>query len=337
MKLSLKPLIILFLFVVSCGTNNQLSTTKGKKNKSEEITIYNKENSGLKSERLAKITIDNQGNIWLGTMDNGLIKFDGEKFYNYNKSNSKVLGDYISDLKSDNNGNIWISYSQPQSGTIKFDGKNWTEFPNKNIPNLDFGAYPIGIDKKGNIYFCQLESNEITKYDGEKTTKIEIPKQKGQNVLAIDFDIKGNIAIGLTGSFIVRKNGKWKILTTENSELRLSTVRGVKFMKNGELFIGYGGGFGDGGFSILKDEKWKHFNKGNSIIPDHMVRDFEVDSFGNIWMATNNGVFEIEKGMIFKPILFREGFGMNTIMDIEIDKNNNVWLATTFGLIKLKQ
>jgi len=328
-------IIIISLLLVSCGTKKPTHSTE---KKSEKIIIYKKSNSNLISERIAKITIDNNGNIWLGTMDSGLVKFDGNNFTNFNKENSKIKGDFISDLYTDKNNNVWVSYSQPENGTIKHNNGKWTEFPNENIPNLDFDGYPIVGDKEGNVYFGGIGSNKIIKYNGIKTTEINVPNHKGQNILAIDFDENGNVVLGLTGSLMLRKDGKWKTLTEENSELKLGTVRGVKFMKNGDLFIGYGGGFGDGGFSILNDNKWKHFNKNNSVIPDHMVRDFEVDDYGNIWMATNNGLFEIKKGGLFKPFLFdKRGLGYNTIMDISIDKNNTVWLATTFGLVKIVQ
>lgn len=332
-----KASIIIFGLLLICfGPSNTLSTEK--KNNTKKIQIYNKTNSGLISNRIAKITIDSLENVWLGTMDSGLIKFDRKNFTNYNKTNSKVGGGYISDLHVDKANNIWVSFSQPSKGTVRFDGGKWIEYPNKKIPNLDFDGYPIVGDKDGNIYFCGIGSDEIIKYDGVQSSKIDIPKQKGQNILAMDFDKKGNIAIGLTGGLILRKNRIWKTLTEENSELRLGTVRGIKFMQNGELFIGYGGGFGDGGFSILSGDNWKHFNKSNSIVPDHMVRDFEVDDFGNIWMATNNGLLKIEKGNVFKPILFdKRGLGYNTVMDIAIDKSNTVWLATTFGLVKIEQ
>ena len=73
-------------------------------------------------------------------------------------------------------------------------------------------------------------------------------------VRAIDIDKKGNIAIGHNEGLLLYQNKKWKNYTEENSELVLSTVRAVKFIEN-KIFIGYGGGLGNGGFSILENKK----------------------------------------------------------------------------------
>jgi ligand-binding sensor domain-containing protein len=148
----------------------------------------------------------------------------------------------------------------------------------------------------------------------------------------MDINKTGVIAIGHNDGLLIRENNKWKSLTEENSELKLSTVRAVRFTDNENLYIGYGGGYGNGGFSILKDSKWTHFNKTNSKVPDNMVRDIEIGKKGVIWMATNNGVIKLE-GDTISPIYFRNGAFANTILDISIE-NDIVWIATNFGLIK---
>lgn len=331
MKLQILILIVVF---TSCGINKLKEKSEVK---TDKIQIFNKSNSDLISDNLTKILIDSNERIWIGTRDEGLVKFDGKEFTNYNKSNSLVEGYYIYDLYQDEINNIWISFVDPLNGTIKYNNDNWVQFPNDDFSELTFTGYPIFGDKKGNVYFCQIGSNEIIKYNGEEATKIQVPKKESENILAIDFDENGNIALGLTSGLILQKNGKWERLTTDNSELRLGTVRGIKYI-NEVLYIGYGGGFGDGGFSELKNGKWKHFNKTNSEVPDHMIRDFEVDSFGNIWMATNMGLIKLGKDGILKSLFFeKKGLGNNTIMDIAIDKKNTVWLATTSGLVKIEQ
>lgn len=53
-------------------------------------TVYDQSNSDLPSDIFSSITIDNQGNKWIGTLDSGLAKFDGTNWTVYNTSNSDL-------------------------------------------------------------------------------------------------------------------------------------------------------------------------------------------------------------------------------------------------------
>jgi ligand-binding sensor domain-containing protein len=294
----------------------------------QDSKIYDKSNSNLVDNDLLSVTIDKNGNIWIGTSKFGLIKFDGEKFTTFNKDNSKIKGKCISPVFADSKGNVWVSFSQPNDGLATYDGSVWTVFTEKDVDVEKISVISICEDKQGTLYFGG--SNGLVIYQNEKWSKLAMPRND-IIVRSIDIDTSGTIAIGHNSGLLIYKNEQWKEFTTGNSEISLGTVRAVKYKTNGELFVGYGGGFGDGGFSIVKDNNWTHYNKTNSKVPDHMVRDIEFDG-KNYWMATNNGVIQLNNKEL-KPILFREGMFKNTILDIAIE-NGVIWVATNFGLIK---
>lgn len=297
----------------------------------QKAELISKENSELIDDDLESVTVDKDGNKWIGTSKFGLVKLKDGKFENLNKENSKIKGDYISPIFTDSKGNIWASYSKPIDGIAKFDGKEWTVFTAKDLNTSELSVISIVEDTDGNILFGG--GNGVFKFDGKTWNKVELPKGDF-TVRTMDVASNGDIAIGHNSGLLIKKGDDWNNLTEENSELRLGTVRGVKFTKDQKLIVGYGGGFGDGGFSIIENEKWTHFNKTNSKVPDHMVRDIEIGENGVIWMATNNGLI-IMKGEEIMPILFRDGMYKNVIMDIEIDEDK-VWIATNFGLIKIE-
>ena len=58
------------------------------------------------------------GKIWGGTMNSGLICFDGTDFVSYTTANSPLLNNGISDLVFDEQGNLWIYNFQ--HGLIRF-------------------------------------------------------------------------------------------------------------------------------------------------------------------------------------------------------------------------
>jgi len=298
----------------------------------QKAELISKENSGLIDNDLLSVTVDTNGNKWIGTSKFGLVKLKDEKFENLNKDNSEIKGDYISPIFTDSKGNVWVSYSKPIDGIAKFDGKEWISFTSKDLNTSELSVISIAEDTQGNILFGG--GNGVFKFDGKTWNKIELPV--GEFIVrTMDIASNGNIAIGHNSGLLIKKGDEWQNLNKENSELRLGTVRGVKFTKDNRLIVGYGGGFGDGGFSIIENEKWKHFNKTNSKVPDHMVRDIEIGENGVIWMATNNGLI-IMKGEEIMPVLFREGMFKNVILDIKLD-GKEVWIATNFGLIKIEE
>jgi len=294
--------------------------------------LISKENSGLIDDDLLSVTVDKNGNKWIGTSKFGLVKFNNGKFETLNKDNSEIKGDYISPIFTDSKGNVWVSYSKPIDGIAKFDGKEWTKYTAKDLNTSEVSVISIVEDANGNILLGG--GNGVFIFDGTTWSQAELP-EGDYIVRTMDISSNGDIVIGHNSGLLIKKGDNWKNLNKENSELILGTVRGVKFTKDNKLIVGYGGGFGDGGFSIIENEKWTHYNKTNSKVPDHMVRDIEIGANGDIWMATNNGII-IMKGEEIIPVLFRDGMFKNVILDIEIDENK-VWIATNFGLIKIEK
>ena len=296
----------------------------------QKADLIDKSNSNLIDNDLLSVAVDNNGTKWIGTSKFGLVKYDGNSFETLNKENSEIKGDYVSPIFTDSKGNVWVSYTKPEDGLAKFDGEKWTTYSAKEIGVEKISVISVTEDNNGKIYFGG--SNGVFVYS-DNWSILELPPGT-YTVRAIDVFNNGSIAIGHNIGLLIFKNDKWDTFTEENSDLRLGTVRAVKFLDNGDLIVGYGGGFGDGGFSIIHKDKWKHFNKTNSKIPDHMVRDIEIDSKGVVWMATNNGLIKFENGNI-EPILFRQGMYMNVILDIAI-QDKIIWIATNFGLIKME-
>jgi|GEM_PF-3992325 len=80
-----------------------------------EWIVYDTENSGLPDNYLTyALTIDAQGNIWIGTGEfpdgggRGLAKFDGEAWRVYNTGNSELPHDRVVALAIDAQEDIWI-------------------------------------------------------------------------------------------------------------------------------------------------------------------------------------------------------------------------------------
>jgi ligand-binding sensor domain-containing protein len=75
--------------------------------------------------RVYSINEDKSGNIWVGTVDAGVWKFDGYKLTNYTTKNG-LTSNAINTIFKDKNGELW--FGTDDNGICKFNGTTFTEF-----------------------------------------------------------------------------------------------------------------------------------------------------------------------------------------------------------------
>ncbi|GGF16908.1 two-component regulator propeller domain-containing protein [Flavobacterium limi] len=315
----MKQIFILVFGFITLNTNAQTS-----------LKLYSSENSELPENDIKSILVETKSNKkYIGTSKLGLSIFDNSKF----ETLKEIKGEYIGPIYQDKIGNLWITTSNPEELYIIKTDHKINKIESKILKEIN-GIIAIAEDKNGNLYFG---GNGLVKFDGKNWTKIKLPS-KPITIRALDISPTNEIAIGHNEGLIIGSEEKWQFYEEETNKLQLSVVRAVKFITPTKLIIGYGGGgFGNGGFSVKENEHWKHYNKSNSKISDHMVRDIEVDKSNTAWMATNNGLIKFTKNGELTSILFRDGIYKNTILDISIDSENTLWIATNFGIIQFKE
>lgn len=97
---------------------------------------YTEENSGLISNDVYDIAIDQSNNIWFAT-EKGVSVFDGFTWVNFNKENSSFTTDWIARVTVDPSNNVWINTIE---GVWVYDGETWehsTKYDTDNFPNFD--------------------------------------------------------------------------------------------------------------------------------------------------------------------------------------------------------
>jgi ligand-binding sensor domain-containing protein len=293
----------------------------------QEAILISAYNSELPENDLWSISVDQNGNKWIGTSTNGVLKYDGKTFYSYNKQNSPVKGKFISPIFIDSDDNVWINYSNPY-GLVKYDGKNWESFSASEVKLSQLSIIDIVESPSGDIFFAS--TNGIVVYDGSNWKKFDLPQRTKYTVRAIAFSETGEIAVGLNiNELLIKKEDTWISYTTDSSELQ-QYVKSLIY-DHEKLIIGYGGSK-VGGFSTLdKNGEWKHFNSENTTLSNNSVRDIKKDINGDLWLATNKGI-NMFNHKILTPYYFGES--LNVVMDITVEKNI-IWLATRFGLVKI--
>src|SRR5208337_4834175 len=139
MKNSVRIIAFISLFVMitySCKKEPTTPTYPG-------WTNYNTHNSGLSSDYLQSIAIDEQGNKWFGGQDDGIIKFDGVHWITYSFG---YFFDDVNAIAVDKHDSVWFSCN---AGLMEYNGTTWTHYStfNSGIPSNTPGS--ISFDKQG--------------------------------------------------------------------------------------------------------------------------------------------------------------------------------------------
>lgn len=278
---------------------------------------------------------DKAGNLWFGTLDNGLYKYDGRVFHQLTVKDG-LKSNCIYSLLEDKEGNIWIG---TEAGLCVYDGKTFTKIeiplpkslpPNNNKHNRHLHiVHSMMQAKNGKIWVVTMDGVYV--YDGRSFTLFIIDDNangfmtNNDKVERILEDKAGNIWFGgRTNKGVYRYDGK----SVTNFKLENLFQDGPKPKahswgwpqiqdKNGNIwFSNWGGIYRYDGKSFTSFTKKDGLNNVTRIIEDQK---------GNIWIGSADGLRKYD-GTSFA--YFKDGLINPWIWTILEDSNGNLWVGT---------
>ncbi|MBS1732971.1 MAG: hypothetical protein JST02_06715 [Bacteroidetes bacterium] len=279
---------------------------------------------------------DKYGNLWFGTTENGLYKYDGKSFRQFLVADG-LPSNSINDMLEDKNGKVWIG---TEVGVCLYDGKTFSKIQiplPKKLPSNKKEFYKTQIvydimqDKRGKLWFATIDGVYV--YDGESFTPLIIDEaangflgsnDKAERILE---DNAGNIWFGgRTNEGVYRYDGK----TITNLKLEKLFQNGPKPKshnwawpqwqdKAGNIwFSNWGGAYRYDGKSFTS------FTKKDGL-PGMVTRIIE-DKSGYIWLG-GDGVCRYD-GKLFTCFTTKDGQANSGVWSILEDKTGNIWVGT---------
>lgn len=244
------------------------------------------------------ITEDQNGNLWMATMD-GVSRYNSRtnRYDEWNNQTGKapvIWYNSVRGLMSDNENNIWIATG---AGINRFNNRTQKmEFiPHDQLPTWFY--FNVSKDKNGLIWFTCRDGDGFYWYDPSDKSFHRLQEHPQMKVFAglggriVYHDSRGRYWLGLNG------NGLGMYDPSTQTTTRYSTT-----------------------------------NKEYAIVGDIIV-DIVEDKKGIIWVSTLSGINSIDTdSKVINRYTSREGLLSNSTSALRVDSMDRLWIATARGI-----
>ncbi len=306
-------LSVLLLILVSFG----YALDPGRMITQYKIIVWNDTN-GLPQNMVMEIIQSANGYIWFGT-EEGLIRFDGNKFVVFNKDNTPLLKDnYIFALYEDSEGTLWIA---PRGGGL-LTYRNGV-FSNFSIENgfIDKIVNCIIEDKKKQLWIG-TENNGLFLYSNNNFFNFTKKNGLSDNTVNHLLNTEANIIWISSKKGVSVYDGIKFTHYNKNTGLKDKRVNTTIISPEGDLLLGTNDG-------LFK-------KKGKSIIPIHQkgqikaIKSLYLDKDKILWIGATNGLFRLN-GEVLSKLSEKNGLSNNTVLSISADREGSLWVGTAYG------
>jgi ligand-binding sensor domain-containing protein/signal transduction histidine kinase/DNA-binding response OmpR family regulator len=328
------------------GTTKGLCLLTSRKNGKFTFKNYPLNNTNLLN--VQAIAEDNQGNLWIGTKNVGLLKFDKStnKFISFLSAEKyREINPDIRSLAIDSEGSLWIG---------AYDGiyilgkdKSLEKINNSNNSNGIDKVKSVFIDKKGSVWIgCYYKgvniwdvSNVNFSNYNQNSKKIPMGFDVVSSIIA---DKNQNIYFGTEGGGITIYNQNTEATSYINSKTGQTNKNDIKSMCLAEDHILWLGTFSKGISAYNTVSKRIEDNRIapelNEYLKETGVYSIKTEGNGILWIGT------FSKGLIRYNTISKTfqiiGFDNtqpnyltnNIIRAILVDKQKRLWIGTQNGL-----
>jgi len=243
---------------------------------------------------ISAIASNNSENIWLGTYNLGIWKFDGDSWTNYTSSNSNLAYNSINynSMALDHKGNLWMGTAGEAgigSGVTMFDGSEWHVFNSDNgLPSN--AVLDIAIDHEGIKWFTTR--NGISRFDD--VNWVSYASAAGINFtdrfFSVAIDHENNKWFGSYGGPAKFDGNNWTFYNSSNSDLKWDSINDIAVDQDNNVWFAT-----ESGVSKFDGTNWINYTSVKEMQDKvYNVRAIAIDSRGDKWLGTSFGVIKLE-------------------------------------------
>ncbi len=298
----------------------------------QTVDYYLRERLGLQiSEYVRRIFQDRNGNIWFGTNNFGIARYDGRAFKYFSISEG-LGGTQVTGIIEDVKGDIWVSTN---GGVSRFDGSSFTNYTTADGLS-DNGVWSILEDRNGTIWVGTLDG--VCTFNGKEFVAFSLPETDIENpevrfstklVQTILEDRQGNLWFGTDGVGVFKFDGENFTQISERDGLPDNNI--VCILEDAQGDFWFSSRFG--GVSRFDGESYHNYTA-DKIVQGEEVWNLYEDNNGAVWFSSEGyGVYRYD-GTGFVNFGKSEGLLNLAVQSMLQDEKGRFWFGTGAGLFE---
>jgi signal transduction histidine kinase/ligand-binding sensor domain-containing protein/ActR/RegA family two-component response regulator len=322
---------------------------------------YSADAIGITNNTINSLAEDAEGNLWVGTENDGLAILDPVtgrlRHYMHDEVDAASLGtNSLYGIYRDSKKNMWIGSFAGGVDLVNRDARKFAQYKHNSSPySLSSNqVLCISEDRQDNLWIG-TDGGGLNLFD-RKTERFthfkHIPGNHnsicGDYVLKVLEDSRGNLWIGTWADGLTVINRQTNTYTYFHNDRRdphsLSSNNVWSICEDGQhrIWLGtYGGGI------ELYDAKhhnfihYRHDDEDPASLSNDKVHSIKEDRHGRLWVGMDGGGLDLFDPQTGKFIHYKHTGGWNAICGnyingINEDRKGNLWLSTTEGLSRFE-
>ncbi len=313
-------------------TITQISSPRVVKN-FQSVTFAPDYDSTLVSQYIRSIFQDSKGNLWFGTIGEGVVKYDVNSLTYYSHPEG-FHSKSVFAINEDKKGNLWFGTDQ---GVYKFDGEEFKSYAQKEgLEDIQISRKSILVDPSGKIWVGT--HGGVYQYDPIADKKglpcfSLFPLLPPINVADMMQDNSGNIWIASSDKGVFRYDGKEIVPFQVKEGLGENYAGGITQDKEGNLWF------------TMKNGICKFDGKTfTDYTPEDGLGGTEfwgilIEESGIIWITARGSTTRFDPSLplpnsqAFKVYTPEDGFTC-CVQSMYQDRSGNIWWGTGQGLYR---
>lgn len=281
----------------------------------------------LYKQTILDIYFDEASNLWLATLNGGVIQYNREtKTFSSFTEREGLSNNHVRCIIKDNSGSFWFGTSG--GGVSQYTGKQFTHYDERSGLGGNF-IYSVYRDRSGRLWVGNSKAGVSVIYKDSIAHYHAGNGFDNVKVKAIAEDGRGTVFLGTDGQGVyVVRNGSFEPI----QDLARAYVKDMKSDRQGNVWIATAGS------GLIKVET----RQNNFILSrwttaeglaSNRITSIHIDKLGRVWYgAESHGVGCIDMNQVSKlRITTAEGLTSPLIRCLTEDAFGRLWIGTAGG------